>query len=138
MEFVGWDSVIVAALALISSYLTIREAKKSKERTASIQARQLEMQKDKEKAARSLEQQKVDADAYGRAQEILTKSIKRLETDVQRLEEGLQLARAEVIQVREERDKERTLNSAYRRRVRQLEAALKDSGIPIPKEDMAW
>jgi uncharacterized protein HemX len=104
-------AIIVAALALIGAVGTAWIAHRSAQKTA--------------KQAADIEAQKVDAEAYERAQKINADIVGSLEKELARLRTAVQ------------RDRETFLR--YRRwatkRIKQLETAIRNAGLSIP-EDM--
>lgn len=111
---VSWESILVALMSTIGVIYGVRQSRKAAA------------------AATALEQEKVDRSAYTVAQQITKESFARLEADLDRVERALVRTRAELDRTIAERDREQELNQSYRARVRRLEAALRDSGLPIP------
>jgi predicted RNase H-like nuclease (RuvC/YqgF family) len=127
-----WAAIIVAALASVVAIYTARQGVVAKKRTEQIQ------------------QQKVDAEAYRTAQTINRASVERLKDDIKLLHSELARTRRDLNAAREEREGAEVqyrvelqkakneweiLERFFRRRIKKLEDALRDSGVPVPNGD---
>lgn len=124
-----WAAIIVAVIAALVAIYTARQGNVAKNK------------------AQALEQQKVDAEAYDRAQKITSETIARLEADLRYVNEQLTKTRTaltEAHRIREDMENQYKdelkqarsewgiLEAYFRRRISRLEDALRDSGVPIP------
>lgn len=127
-----WAAIIVAVVAALTAIYTAQQGSQVKRRSQQI------------------EQQKVDAEAYERAKKYTDETVLRFEKDIRYLQNQLDKTRAkleETERAREEtesryeaelkkaRDEWGVLERYFRRRIKKLEDALRDSGVPVPNGD---
>ncbi len=127
-----WAAIIVAVIAALVAIYTARQGNVAKNK------------------AQALEQQKVDAEAYDRAQKITSETIARLEADLRYVNEQLAKTRTALTdahriredmenqykdELKQARNEWGILEAYFRRRITRLENALRDSGVPVPNGD---
>ena len=128
-----WVAIIVSLVTAGVALFTAYQGHKSKLRSEAAEAR-----------AKEIGQQKVDQEAYREAQETYRNTIKelvdgnkRLQSEVKSLRQMAEDDRANLVEQLEKAHEERAVMERYLRgRIAKLEAALRDSGIPIPNGDL--